>query len=325
MHNWLRDTQSWSVRLQQRFSVNGREVFGSRKGKELPDVQDRNHSGTSATTCIVLPVQLYDSTSGGAILGANKARFIDNNNSSRTEHSGKRNPVLHLEWGYLILLATLLQSTVLGVMLVLAPLLVTRRHSSGHARPQRRTRFFVFVYFLALGIGFMFVEMALIQRLVFFLASPVYAVAIVLAGLLLVSGLGSRWAALQVARGRDIRRLASMAAICSRGHHCRLCIWLVSTSKVIARRTASRAGSGGVRRYDSACRHGHAFSARINQARPGPCRPLALGVGGQRLRVGCCYFAGDSAGTWRRICRCPAVGGIVLPRRSVCHTAILRS
>lgn len=59
----------------------------------------------------------------------------------------------------------------------------------------------------------MFVEMSLIQRLVFFLASPVYAVAIVLAGLLLVSGLGSRWAGRQVARGRDIRKLALMAAI----------------------------------------------------------------------------------------------------------------
>lgn len=118
-----------------------------------------------------------------------------------------------VEWGYLILLATLVQSAVLGVMLVLAPLLMTGRNSSGHARPQQRTRLFVFVYFLALGMGFMFVEMALIQRLVFFLASPVYAVAIVLAGLLLVSGLGSRWAALQVARGRDIARLASMAAI----------------------------------------------------------------------------------------------------------------
>ena len=86
-----------------------------------------------------------------------------------------------VEWGYLILLATLVQSAVLGVMLVVAPLLVTRRNSSGPARPQRRTRLFVFVYFLALGIGFMLVEIALIQRPVFSLASPVYAVAIVLA------------------------------------------------------------------------------------------------------------------------------------------------
>jgi hypothetical protein len=118
-----------------------------------------------------------------------------------------------VEWGYLILLAALVQSATLGILLVLAPLLVLRRNGSSRCRDAGSTRFFVFVYFLALGIGFMFVEMSLIQRLVFFLSSPVYAVAIVLAGLLLVSGLGSRWAGRQVARGRDIRKLALMAAI----------------------------------------------------------------------------------------------------------------
>jgi hypothetical protein len=51
-------------------------------------------------------------------------------------------------------------------------------------------------YFLALGLGYLFVEMVLIQRLVFFLANPVYAVAVVLSGLLLLSGLGSAWASM---------------------------------------------------------------------------------------------------------------------------------
>jgi hypothetical protein len=71
----------------------------------------------------------------------------------------------------------------------------------------------VLAYFLALGIGFMFVEMALIQRLVFFLANPVYAVAVVLAGLLLVVGVGSGWAARLVAQGHSVKRLAFVAAL----------------------------------------------------------------------------------------------------------------
>ena len=54
--------------------------------------------------------------------------------------------------------------------------------------------------------------MALIQRLVFFLANPIYAVAVVLAGLLSVSGLGSAWAARQVRKGTSATRLASLAA-----------------------------------------------------------------------------------------------------------------
>jgi hypothetical protein len=55
--------------------------------------------------------------------------------------------------------------------------------------------------------------MALIQRLVFFLANPIYAVTVVLAGLLFVSGMGSAWAARQLEKGRSVGRLACLAAI----------------------------------------------------------------------------------------------------------------
>ncbi|MBZ5571830.1 MAG: SAM-dependent methyltransferase [Acidobacteriia bacterium] len=106
-----------------------------------------------------------------------------------------------IEWGYLILVGTLIQSAVLGGLLIMLPLAVLRSKAPGNPRYGRGPRLSVLAYFLALGIGFMFVEMALIQRLVFFLANPVYAVAVVLAGLLLVSGLGSGWAARLVAQG----------------------------------------------------------------------------------------------------------------------------
>ena len=71
----------------------------------------------------------------------------------------------------------------------------------------------VLFYFLALGLGYLFVEIVLVQRLVFFLADPVYAVAVVLAGLLLVSGFGSAWAARQIRKGISAMRLACLAAI----------------------------------------------------------------------------------------------------------------
>lgn len=118
-----------------------------------------------------------------------------------------------VEWGYLILVATLIQSSVLGGLLIVLPLAMLRHKTSDHPRSRQGAGLFVLAYFLALGIGFMFVEMALIQRLVFFLANPVYAVAVVLAGLLLVSGLGSGWAALLVAHGYAMSRLASRAAL----------------------------------------------------------------------------------------------------------------
>lgn len=117
-----------------------------------------------------------------------------------------------VEWGYLILVATLIQAALLGGILIVLPLALLRREASSRARGGG-ARLLVLIYFLALGIGYMFVEMALIQRLVFFLANPIYAVAVVLAGVLLVSGLGSGWAARRVAQGYSTRRLACLAAI----------------------------------------------------------------------------------------------------------------
>ena len=49
----------------------------------------------------------------------------------------------------------------------------------------------VFTYFAALGLGYLFVELPLMQRFILFLGQPVYAFAAVLGGLLLFSGLGS--------------------------------------------------------------------------------------------------------------------------------------
>jgi len=121
-----------------------------------------------------------------------------------------------VEWGYLILLATLAQAVVFGVILILLPLWLLRARRGDapaqetNAEPSRTQ---VFLYFLALGLGFLFVEIVLIQRLTFFLGDPVYAVAVVLAGLLLFSGAGSGWAARRLERGAAGARLAVLAAL----------------------------------------------------------------------------------------------------------------
>lgn len=124
-----------------------------------------------------------------------------------------------VEWGYLIVVATLMQAVLLGGLFIVLPLVLLRCHTAltevvpSRSRSDWGSRLFVFIYFLALGFGYLFVEMALIQRLVFFLANPVYAVAVVLAGLLLVSGFGSGWAARCPRDGRAVTRLACRAAL----------------------------------------------------------------------------------------------------------------
>jgi spermidine synthase len=91
-----------------------------------------------------------------------------------------------IEWGYLILLATLVQAGLVSVVLILLPLFIWRR-----AGVPARGRGRVLVYFLALGLAFLFVEIAFIQRLTLFLGHPLYAVAVVLAAFLVFAGLGA--------------------------------------------------------------------------------------------------------------------------------------
>jgi hypothetical protein len=66
------------------------------------------------------------------------------------------------------------------------------------------------VYFGALGLGFMFFEVCLIQRLTLFLGYPTYSLTVTLFSLLLASGLGS-WLGGR-ARGRRNRTLAALLA-----------------------------------------------------------------------------------------------------------------
>ncbi|MFW5893921.1 MAG: SAM-dependent methyltransferase [Verrucomicrobiota bacterium] len=93
-----------------------------------------------------------------------------------------------VEWGYLALLATVAQSVVAGMVLILLPMVVFSGRSGSTVRGYRLP---VIFYFGLLGLGFMLLEIAFIQSLMRFLHYPVYAVAVVLTSFLFFSGLGS--------------------------------------------------------------------------------------------------------------------------------------
>ncbi|QED37591.1 hypothetical protein FK178_07560 [Antarcticibacterium arcticum] len=88
-----------------------------------------------------------------------------------------------IELGYLIVGVTFLQSLLLAIVLIILPLFRLKQHL--------KNKGFTLLYFSGLGMGFMFVEIVLIQRLVLYLGHPVYSVAAVVSGMLLLSGLGS--------------------------------------------------------------------------------------------------------------------------------------
>jgi hypothetical protein len=98
-----------------------------------------------------------------------------------------------LEWGYLILIATLVMALLVSFLLVLLPLWLRRRKETR----ARGMRWRILVYFPAIGVAFMFIEIAFIQKFILFLHHPLYAVSVVLCAFLVFAGLGSlmssRW------------------------------------------------------------------------------------------------------------------------------------
>lgn len=107
-----------------------------------------------------------------------------------------------LEWGYLVLVATLAQAVIASAVLILLPLMILRRN---HVRQARFPKSNVLVYFSAIGLAFLFIEMAFIQRFLLFLHHPLYAAAVVLTGFLLFAGLGSGYARRLAESGRHRR------------------------------------------------------------------------------------------------------------------------
>ena len=104
-----------------------------------------------------------------------------------------------IEWGYLVLVATLIQAILAGAILILFPLWIVKRRWP----PGAGTR--MGVYFFILGLAFLFVEMAFIQKFILFLGHPLYSIAVVLSGFLVFAGLGSGYSQKLVQRYRGHR------------------------------------------------------------------------------------------------------------------------
>ena len=112
-----------------------------------------------------------------------------------------------IEWGYLILAATLLQALVAGLLLIVLPLLRAARDWPAGTASRAGS------YFLLLGLAFLFVEIAFIQKFILFLSHPLYSVAVVLSGFLIFAGAGSAWSARLARRYADASHLPVAIAV----------------------------------------------------------------------------------------------------------------
>ena len=92
--------------------------------------------------------------------------------------------------GYLVVVAFLAVAAVSSTALILGPLLLRRPASAAETpRPARAWR--PLVYFVCLGLAFLWVELPLMQRFILVLDHPTYSFGLVLFTLLVFSGAGS--------------------------------------------------------------------------------------------------------------------------------------
>ena len=88
-----------------------------------------------------------------------------------------------LELGWLISAMTFFQLSLLALLLIILPLFKIGWKGN--------YKFWTWLYFSGLAIGYMFLEIVLIQQFILFFGNPVYAAAFVIGVMLLASGAGS--------------------------------------------------------------------------------------------------------------------------------------
>jgi len=94
-----------------------------------------------------------------------------------------------LESGYLLLIAALSQAILASLLLVALPLWLCKSRLG--IKPESGNHLRMLVYFFCLGLAFLFIEMAFIQKFILILHHPLYAITVVLSTFLLSAGIGS--------------------------------------------------------------------------------------------------------------------------------------
>jgi len=102
--------------------------------------------------------------------------------------------------GYPTLLVTLVQAAVAAFVLILLPLFFVRTEMKQD--PGRRWK--IVIYYLAIGLAFLFIELAFIQKFTLILSQPLYAVAVALSAFLIFSGLGSLYVQRRMKRATSV-------------------------------------------------------------------------------------------------------------------------
>jgi len=88
-----------------------------------------------------------------------------------------------MDWGYIMVFITAVILFSLGMIFILVPIHLTRRPGRGLAP--------VFIYFGALGMAYMFLEISLLQQFIRYLYNPILSASVVIGSFLVYSGIGA--------------------------------------------------------------------------------------------------------------------------------------
>ncbi|MBC7320169.1 hypothetical protein H5T89_05960 [bacterium] len=91
--------------------------------------------------------------------------------------------------GYIIIIAVILLIILISILIIMLPFILKRAILPMSCRISSLS-----IYFFAIGLGYLFVEIPIIQRLILYLGKPVYSFSIILAIILVSSGFGSIFA-----------------------------------------------------------------------------------------------------------------------------------
>jgi hypothetical protein len=111
------------------------------------------------------------------------SQFLKLGRYSRMQEIFGQSSVPFFEIGYLVVLITFIQITAAALILILLPLFVLGWKGG--------SRLYTVIHFSGIGLGFMFLEIILIQQFILYFGNPIYAAATVLSGMLICSGAGS--------------------------------------------------------------------------------------------------------------------------------------
>jgi SAM-dependent methyltransferase len=112
-----------------------------------------------------------------------------------------------LELGYIIVIVTLIQVTLMALLFIIVPLF--------RLRTGKGARLPVLLYFASLGLGYMFVEIILIQHFILYFGTPVIAASVVISVMMMASGAGSYLSGNFRFSKRLIRLIPAVVAVCA--------------------------------------------------------------------------------------------------------------